>query len=111
MTYTNNASSNIDHEYHNQNNSSQDQNPTIPFLNCRMWCDIIVNVLLEFHIAMWCGEMDRIKNSRLLSLERGNESHYLIFWSLGTPTTLRDWARGLIAEREGISTPNTSYVR
>ena len=33
MTYTNNASSNIDHDYHNPNNLSHDQNPTILFLD------------------------------------------------------------------------------
>ena len=43
---------NIDLEYHNKNNSSRDQNQTIPLFNCCAWCNIATNVLLKFHIGM-----------------------------------------------------------
>jgi hypothetical protein len=51
------------------------------------------------------------RNSCILSVERGNESRHLIFWSLGTLTGLKDWIQGLVVQREGISTPNTPYQR
>ena len=52
-----------------------------------------------------------IRNSCLLSLESGNESHHLVFWSLGTLTSLIDRARGLVAYKKGINTPNKLYLR
>jgi len=47
-----------------------------------------------------CGErphrMERTRNYYPLSMERGNESRHLIFWSLGTLTGVRYRARGLV---------------
>ena len=43
--------------------------------------------------------------------ETWNRSRYLVFWSLGTITGLRDRVWGLIALRKGISTSNTPYLR
>jgi hypothetical protein len=40
---------------------------------------------------------ERIRNSCLLLVERGNESRHLVFWSLGILTGLRVWEKGLIA--------------
>jgi len=40
-----------------------------------------------------------------------NGSRHLVFWSLETLTGLRDRVRGLIAQREDISTPNMPYLR
>jgi hypothetical protein len=40
---------------------------------------------------VWCGEIDKTKNSYPLLVERGNDSRHLIFWSLETLTDFRDW--------------------
>ena len=43
--------------------------------------------------------------------KKWNGSRHLVLWSLGTLTGLRDRVRRLVAQREGISTPNTPYLR
>ena len=43
------------------------------------------------------GKNRETRNSYLLFMESRNESRHLVFWSLGTPTGLRDRVRGLIA--------------
>jgi len=40
---------------------------------------------------VWCGEIDKTKNSYPLLVERGNDSRHLVFWSLETLTDFRDW--------------------
>ncbi|KAJ6925643.1 hypothetical protein NC651_010142 [Populus alba x Populus x berolinensis] len=63
------------------------------------------------------GRMDRKtdhqEDKKILSFVGGkwNKSRHLVFWSLGTLTGLIDRARRLVASREGISTPNTPYLR
>jgi hypothetical protein len=47
--------------------------------------------------VMTIRKMEKTKNSYILSVERGNKSCHLIFWSLGTLTGLRDRTRGLVA--------------
>jgi hypothetical protein len=47
----------------------------------------------------------------LLAMKKWNGSRHLVFWSLGTLTGLRDRVRRLVAQREGINTPNTPYLR
>jgi hypothetical protein len=42
-------------------------------------------------------------NSYLLSRKKGNMSHHLVFWSLGTLTCLKVWVRGLIVQGEDES--------
>jgi hypothetical protein len=57
------------------------------------------------------GKGGETKNSCLLLVEILNESHHLVFWLLGTLTGLRDQVRRLVAEKKGISTPSTPYLR
>jgi hypothetical protein len=40
---------------------------------------------------VWCGEIDKTKNSYPLLVERGNDSRHLVCWSLETLTDFRDW--------------------
>jgi hypothetical protein len=57
-------------------------------------CGVLTNVLLVISKCIWCGEMDRIRNSCPLSMEIGNKSRYLIFLSLGTLTDFRESSTG-----------------
>jgi hypothetical protein len=42
------------------------------------------------------GKYGETRNSCLLSVESGNGSRHLVFWSLGTLTSLRNQARELV---------------
>jgi hypothetical protein len=82
-------------------------------LNRAMWSimKVILWVLKGWWLSHVCGiamnastlwylsnqEMGKTRISYLLSVERGNESRCLVFWSLGTLTGLIDRAQGLIA--------------
>jgi hypothetical protein len=57
------------------------------------------------------GKYGETRNSCLLLVKKWNESRHLVFWSLGTVTGLEDQVRRLVAQMEGINTPNTPYLR
>jgi hypothetical protein len=51
-------------------------------------------IYVIFYLSGKCGE---IRNSCLLFMEKWNGSRHLVFWSLGTLTSLKDRVQGLIA--------------
>ena len=56
----------------------------------------VCGVAAIFHFINVSGKYREIMNSCLLSVEGGNESRHLVFWSLGTLTSLRDRVWGLV---------------
>jgi hypothetical protein len=53
--------------------------------------------ILNVGILEKIGKNREARNSYLLSVESMNGSQHLLFWSLGTLTSLRDWVQRLVA--------------
>jgi hypothetical protein len=61
----------------------RDDRPSPPIIRCGM--------------SIYCAKYGETRNSLSLSGEKWCESRHLVFWSLGTLTSLRDWVRKLVA--------------
>ena len=89
--------------------------PYKAFFSLKTWSGMShvcgVAVISSTLICNLSGKYRETRNSCFLSVESGNESRHLVFWSLETLTGLRDRARGLVAYRKCINTPNTLYLR
>jgi len=68
------------------------------YRSCRTWATSRRSSTLECVYGGYIsGQCRETRNSLSLSSEKWCGSRHLVFWSLGTLTGLRDWARGLVA--------------